>query len=179
MESRIDRYIDGELSAKEAEALETEAAFDAGLRLKLARARIVKDSLAGIPSYECPPDVEDAILKSVATHRASDRGPVDRMSGDRGLGHLHRRLVPALGVFLLIAGLALFVMPRIGTPSESYTNAEVQQALQEVRYALGIVGHAGATTAGSVRDEVFENNTLETLRIAVTRALGSDNQTNR
>ena len=169
MDSRFDRYIDDELSEQERVAFENEAAADAELRRELERAMLVKQVLGSVPSHKCPPDVEDAVLRSITRQRPQDRTATCRRWS----------LVPALGVFLLLAGIALFLAPRAEPPAETYTTAEVQQALHDVQYALGIVGYAGATTAGSVREEVFQNNTMENLRLVIRRALLSDNHTNQ
>lgn len=163
MESRIDAYLDGELSAAEREAFLAEARADAALGGELELARRLQATFRALPRPEAPPDLAPSVLDRA--RRASDR------ENRRPLAR-SRYLVSGLSAAAMIVIAILLVVPGRppGIDATMYSDEDVAQALEDVQWALAFVSHMGERTGRIVRDEALVGRTIEPVRSALDGA---------
>lgn len=162
MDTRVDEYLDGELSGAESASLLSDAASDPALRADLERAVLLRDALRSMPHHECPPEVV-VRAHAAAKQRRTDRAarPALRRSGVA--------VAALLGAAIL---LIVAVRPTLPEPEPQPTQAEVQQALDDVQLAFALIADAGRRTGRTVREEIIpETRALEIAR----RPLSNDN----
>ncbi len=144
--ANIEAYLDGDLRPADA------------LRFRKGRVLVSEDLERAMKLKRALGDLSSARLSEGATARVlKEAHERDRLArGARFREALRRRWTGSLKPAFSAAALVLLVLlsTRIETPSQP-TDAEVRQALTEVRWALGIVGEAGRQAGSVVRDEAL------------------------
>lgn len=87
---RLDAWLDGELAAPAADALQAHLDACAGCRDELALARRLREALGGeLPMLACPPEVTDRVLEAVAEDAGAlgGEGAGGAAEPSRGLDH--------------------------------------------------------------------------------------------
>lgn len=171
MDDRLEAYVDGDLPADERQAFEVGLRGDPAWQVEVQRARQLQQELRRMPAPACPPEVAVAVADEVqrrARHARRQRW-VARL--DDVLASLAGLLRPALAAAVLTA--LVVTAARIGAPAApaaepAYTQAEVERAAAQVRWALGYVARAGETTGEAVEKEVLR----EHVALPVQHALG-------
>ena len=152
MDARVEAYLDDELPAAERLLFEQGLA-DAHWDAELFVARQIRDGLCTLPEPVCPPHVAEAVLAQV-------RREVRASWLERFHTWMQQQFMvlwqPALAmtvVVMLVVSAALVGRP--ATPEPAYADAEVEQALAEIKLALGYVSEASRQTGKVVRDDVI------------------------
>ncbi len=156
LDTRIEAYLDGELTDEEQQRFERLLEDDASSQQELTWAISIRDELRAIPEPAYPRHLEKAIMNEVLQDARS--GYWTRFLS--GLGALFlpgSMLKPALatGMLLVLAMSLVFIInrPNIPVPEpEAISQAEVEQALEEAKWALGYVSKTGRLTGSSMQD---------------------------
>jgi anti-sigma factor RsiW len=166
---RIDALLDGELSEDDEAVLMAEAAQDPALQAEIDAALRLKATLQSIPAPEPDPAMKQELMHRIS--RTTDRAPQRRV----------RKFAPVASALAMIT-IALVLIVTDGRPTEDqylYTEAEVEQALADVQWALGYVSHMGERAGKIVRDEAIVGRTIEPVRAALDRANRIENNDNQ
>lgn len=155
-DERVESYVDGLLPIEELEAFEARLGEDERLREDVSAARLVVSVLRSMPEEECPSVVTDRVLE-FARSSESGRGEmttfgrVDRPAVRR---YTPLRLVRA-ATFVAAACLAIFMLvgKDAATSDAAYSDAEVQRALKEAKFALALVSDAGRDAGRAIRTD--------------------------
>lgn len=176
----------GGLEPAERAALEAHAAGCPDCRAELALARRLRQGLRdGLPLLSCPPEVSAEVLRiarlEAEAEAARDRG----RSGSEGRlsqrlrawltggGTLRPALVAAALLLLLLAGPLLYrtvagpgdtagERPGVAgggsepAPGDTFTEAEVAEAEEQVRLVLAYVASVGRDAGRAVQEDVFD-----------------------
>ena len=148
-EELIEPFLDGELSPEQRRIVLDAAAGDASFARELALARSIREALRSVPSVQAPPD----LLPDVIRHARQDarRQFVSRVRSWFSELDLRPALVTAtLVVAVVLAGQ--WGRPAAPAPDQ----AEVAEALEQIKWTLGLVSEVGQVTAVHLRDDVFE-----------------------
>ena len=169
---RIEAYLDAELDAASAERLESHAATCVSCRRELEHARLVLGELRGLPLVECPPRVSEAVLAQVRERAAAQSGA---SVAPPAAGLPSWWALAAAALIALAAGIAALTLPfadrRVEAPERSavYTQAELEQAEQDLRFALAYFGGIARKAGMTLRDDVIADRVLEPPRRAMAR----------
>ncbi len=164
---RIESYIDGELPEAERALFAERLLHDAELRRQVALAERVSLSLAAVERPLCSEEM-------VARVEAISQGVSGSGSGMRILSQRSPRVTPLrllrwpVGI-AACAALSLMVIRGIGgfpettdtvldPASETYTQAEIDAALVEAKFALAVVSDAGRHAGTTVREAVIQRH---------------------
>lgn len=155
----LDAYLDGELSPEERRLVTRHLEVCADCRETLRANRAVRDAFHSHRQVTAPPKVMQGALERIhaASPRAADRPPLRSSSA-------HRQARPrwVMVAAAACAALALVVGLWLTRPASSPVDApplasaeEVAQARAELKYTLGLVGHAQSRAGRVVRDDVL------------------------
>jgi hypothetical protein len=173
-DERVDTFVDGELSPEEMVQFEEALAVGVGNEDVLL-ARRIRNGLHALPQPVLRPEVSRFILEQVrADVRVSRRGWL-RQLVEREWASLFQ---PALTMAVLLMIVVSAVL--VGRPpmkQENISQAEVEQALAEARWALGYISHVSKETGSSVRSEVLEAHVVRPVRHALGAALNEQSET--
>ncbi len=167
LDDRIEAYLDGELPAEESRRFEQLLEQDDLSQQSLSWAISIRDELRAIPAPDCSPDLQTAIMNEVR----KDAWEARKSRFSSGLGAFLQGLFPqqwrpalATLTLLVIASVLVFFINRT-TPwqsthgeisqqvsQEDISQAEVEQALEEAKWALGYVSKTGRLTGTSMQD---------------------------
>ncbi|MFK7847449.1 MAG: anti-sigma factor [Rhodothermales bacterium] len=163
LDDRTEAYLDGELSIEEHNQFERLLQQDNDWQQEVSWAVTIRDELRAVPTPEPSPDLRKAILNEVRKDAWSNfrsrlfsgfGGEFLRDTLFRG-AFLQWRPVLATLTLLVVASTFVFVINRPGTPTpdpEMISQAEVEQALAEAKWALGYVSKTGRLTGTSMQD---------------------------
>lgn len=163
MDPRIDAFLDDELKEDRLTDFQADLQSDDDLQSEFSRAVAVQTALRNLPTYGCPEYVKQRVMEEVRPVRR-ERPPLKR-----GL----RVYAPGLATLLIIASLAIGYRSTMVAEQEP-TQAEVQQALEDVRLAFALVADVGRTTGQKLRDEALIHHTVEPVRGAVRRIINEE-----
>ena len=155
----VDAYLDGDLSDAELARFEAHLSGCPVCRDELELAREVAGVFADLPRLECPPEV----IERVEVQR---RGVGGGASSD---GWSWAQAATLLGILAagLLAGL-IFLGDR-EPPPPTPTMAELQEAEEELRFALAYFGGIARKASLTLRDDVLSDRVLEPPRRALQR----------
>ena len=151
LDDRMEAFVDGSLSAEDADHFDEIALMDEEIKRQLDLAQAISAGLNEMDDIECP----EFISKHVMAHVRND---VKRSFFERFrlfFGALSvSRFKPVLAMALLI--IVVVSSTRI-VQNTSAPTAEVTQALDEVKWTLAFLSDVGNTTANAVKESVIEN----------------------
>lgn len=150
-EERVEAFVDGELSADELKVFETRLAADATLQQSVNDARTVISVLRTASRAHCPDVVSDRVLQLARGGSLPDTGLERRDRQALRRVPILRRVTVRTVAIAAAACLAVLLFLKQPAPPENYSEAEVQQALREAKYALAIVSNASKETAKTIR----------------------------
>ena len=169
MDARVEAYLDDALPADERVRFEQGLA-DAHWDAELFLARQIRDGLRALPEPVCPPDVTAAVLAQV--RREARASWLERFHAwmQQQFMVLWQPALAMTVVLMLVVSAALIGRPT--PPAPAYAEAEVEQALAEIKLALGYVSEASRQTGKVVRDDVIAERVVG--RMLNTRQQPSD-----
>lgn len=166
MDARVEPYVDGDLPADERDAFEAILAESPHWQAQVQHAQRIRDALHALPELTCPPQVTDAVLHET---RRRANGSASTAWWTR----LWRALETdgATGWRPALVGLALVLVvvtsivvsdgwldgDRSATPT-GYTEAEIEQAEAEAKWALAYVAQVSQKTSTTIERDVLEEN---------------------
>ena len=152
LNDHLEAYLDGDLSAEETHRVETMLAEHPQWQEELTLAITIRDELRNLPRPACPPQLSAEVLGAVRRDAIQSR--VDRINSFlRGIWTLPWQ--PVLVTMTVVLAVVVFLVSRpapIPTPGENITQAEVDQALDEIKWTLGYVSKTSRMTGESVQD---------------------------
>jgi len=171
----VEAFVDDALSSDEKERFEALLAAGIG-EADVELARRIRDGLHALPRPALRPEISRFVLEQArAEVRASRRGWL-RQFVEREWASLLR---PALTMAVLLVAVVLAVL--IGRPpvhpQEAISQADVERALAEARWALAYVSHVSRETGSSVRNEVLEAHVVRPVRHALGAVLDERSET--
>jgi len=143
MDDSIERYVDRDMTNGERESLELLMAETPDLQRQVALAFEIKRSLRTMPEPECPDHVVRAIYD--ATSR----------SGPLSMIRLAQPLAQAVAAACLLIALSLWMQP-LDRPSD----ADVDQAVEDAKWALTFVSDMGRTSSQDNRTEILASGVV-------------------
>jgi len=152
-EDRVEAYVDGDLSADEHARFEERLGSDTTLQQSVNDARAVVSTLRTVRGAACPDDVTLRVLQQVRESEAAKQPAVraDRSAVVHRLPLLRRVPMRTVAVAAAACLAALLFLKQPNSPAQTYSDAEVQQALREAKYALAIVSNASRETVRTIR----------------------------
>lgn len=159
-DERVEAYVDADLPPAEMSVFAERLRRDGDLRRQVAIAERISLSLAARPRPVALPPLRDRLAAIPTT---PDR--FDRRSA--GLSVVRMLRWPA---GLAAAAALAFLTIRIGIDAPThgavpaatpYTQAEIDKALREAKYALAIVSDAGKHAGQTVRETVIRRNVVD------------------
>lgn len=177
MDVRIEAYLDGALSPDEQTRFEEALDASADWRTELFLAQQIRDALHALPEPVCPPHVTEAVLAQVR-HEARFSW-LERFHAwmEQQLAALWQPALAMSVVLLLVVSASLIGRPT--TPTPTYADAEVQQALAEVKMALGMLSEVSRQTGKVVREDVIAEHVVGNVQNAFNTRQHRTNDTQR
>lgn len=179
MDDRLEAYVDGDLPPDELQAFAAAMQVDPAWQAEVARARRVRAALKHLPQPACPPAVTHAVMVEVEQRAQAARRQNWTRLIDRLLAATDGLLRPALTMAVLVA--LVVTAARLGAPSgelttarQLYTQAEVERAAVQVRWALGYLADVGETTGEAVQEEVLREHVTRPVQNALDDVLTDD-----
>lgn len=173
----IERFVDGELTAAEADFVRAHAAACPACREELARAREVVRELRRLPPLSCPPQVTAAVLARAAAEAGEERpaAPRSHQTSRRGGGWWRRLSAapawrPLWGPALAAAAAAAFLASALllphpaPSPAGTMSAAELAETEQEIKLAFAYIGRVGRQAGDRVSDEMVDQVLTPTRR---------------
>lgn len=157
LDDRIEAYLDDDLPEEERRQVERLLDDNVPGRQSLSWAITIRDELRALPTPACSPDLQKNIMKEV--RREAWSGYRTRFRSGFALflqGPFAKQWRPAIATLMLlvVATVVVFVInrPNLPEPSQEISQAEVDQALAEAKWALGYVSKTGRLTGTSMQD---------------------------
>jgi len=151
-DDRLEAWLDGELGDTDAERFASLLSSDDWLQSETDRARLISAEFDAMADAKCPDEVTKAVMAHVRRDWlfALPRRLAEGFSRMTSAG-----LRPALAVFLLLVVVISSIQIVRGPGAASSEDAEVAQALQDVKMALAVLADASQTTGTTVGDGVI------------------------
>ncbi|NBC17626.1 MAG: hypothetical protein GVY18_09970 [Bacteroidetes bacterium] len=166
IDDRIDAYLDGDLPEDERAAVEQHLAVHPDAKAEVTLARRVRDGLRALPEPTCPDRVTRTVLAEVHRRQRADRFQRLRAWIERQWLQFWQPAL-AMSVLLLLIATALLVGQPPQPSPNAVADAEVQHALDEVRWTLAYLSDVSQQAGASVRDEVLERRVVAPMHRAV------------
>lgn len=163
MDAHVEAYLDGELSAENAELFERRLHVESDWNNEVVLARHVRDGLRTLPSPACPPQVTQAVIAETRRRDRAARRQQVLAWIDRVWGQTWQPALAMSVLLLLVISAVLLGRPPQPTPQ----TAEVEQAMAEVKWALAYVSDVGRQTGETVRSEVLEERVVSSMNAAI------------
>lgn len=156
MAARVEAYVDDDLPPAERARFEAALADDPAWQHEVALARRIQVGLRALPAPPCPPRVLAALPHADRPPRPA---PLPRRRWPT--------LRPALAGLALVGMVALSALPgRRPAPPPPVAEAEVEQALADVKWTLAYLSSVSRRTGEAVRRDV-EDRVVAPARAAV------------
>lgn len=179
MDARLEAFLDGTLPAADREACAAALRADPAWQAELALARRIRQGLHALPVEPCPPAVTAAVLAHARRH-AAPPWPERLAAWIDAQAAVLGRPVLAMAVLVLVVVAASLVGRPQPAPQTlaAASEAEVEQALAEVRWTLAYLSEVGRQTGRSVRRDVLEERVVAPVHeaIAAPRSRFQDHQ---
>ena len=165
VQEHADEYVDGTLQSEIALVFERCTQLYPACADEVRTARLVKEGLQSISSLTCPDHIVDNVFDRISQERS--------ITGRRAPNLLLSFLQPGWKPAFATAAVAVVVlMLTLQTPAEpDYTQAEIDQALREVKWTLAYLGDVGKRTSSTIRDEVLVSHVVTPINESVRIAL--------
>jgi hypothetical protein len=149
VQEHADEYVDGALDAGVARLVEHYGRKYPECAQEIEVARMVRDGLRSIEAPPCPESVVTSVFSRISMSR---RNAVRKAISEKFvLLQPMWRPVLALGAVVVVV-LAILVREPV---SQEYSQAEIDQALREVKWTLAYLGDVGKRTGETIRDDVL------------------------
>jgi anti-sigma factor RsiW len=175
VEPWLAQYVTGDLPNTSSTQVREHLQQCSSCREELARERLLRDSLAGLPERSCPPPLRQQILAAATTSPPrNSRRERSRLWPRLRLG----QLIPATAVILAAAILLINRQPdpQVREPDPVYSAAEIQaarlQAKWSLKMALEIVNQSEREAAAAVFGKQFPQALRKSLRKAIQPSEG-------
>jgi hypothetical protein len=170
----VEAFVDGELSPDVMAQFEEALAVGVGGEDVLL-ARSIRNGLHALPQPVLRPEVSRFVLEQVrADGREQRRGWLQQFVEREWAGLLQPTLAMAM---LLLFVFSAVLVGRPPVQQENISQAEVEQALAEAKWALAYISHVGKETGSSVRSDVLEAHVVQPVRHALSAALNEQPET--
>jgi anti-sigma factor (TIGR02949 family) len=164
----IEAYLDGDLTADAAAALERHLDSCPQCTEELAWARRVRRELRALPPLACPPEVTERVMAEVHSDgEAAGTVTPFRRPGSPATSRWPLRFAAAAAVLLAI--LTGTVLLRPITPETQYTAAELAQAEEDARLALAVLSAIQRRAGDKIRQDVLVKRVVEPPQAALSR----------
>lgn len=163
----VDDYVDGNLPDKEAALLTEHCAECESCAVELELALAVKDGLDALSMIACPDEVTDRVFE-----RVSNPQPVTESRKDHALMTLLKPIWRPVSIAAAAAAVVLMMVSVSVDTEPGPSQAEVDQALREAKYALAVINDAGRRTGAQVGTEV-RNTIVAPIKKALTEDTGN------
>lgn len=151
-DAKLEAWLDGDLSAIDGARFEKLLASDEWLQNESDLARSISDTFASMDDVRCPDDVTAQIMTHVRRDWVMQ---LPRRLKD-GFGRMASAgLRPALAMMLLLVVVISSTWISRNPAVPTGQDAEVAQALEDVKMALAVLADAGRTTGTTVSNEVI------------------------
>lgn len=175
----LETYLDGELSVEDAQKLEAFVEIDGDAKRELLFARLVGQRLRELPQPACPPEVTRAIMTEA---RADARKSFVRRLRAAASSSWHTIVRPSLAVGVFVGIVVVGALAGRPTSDESSptlaadeaTQEEIEQGLNEAKWALAYVSNVGRRTATTIRDDVLDEHVVQPVNRALSAAFDND-----
>ncbi len=149
LDDRIEAHLDGDLKPGEVDGFDEIAMMDEDLARELNLARSISSTLASMPDESCPEEVTRGVMAHV--RRDVRRSFFNRLRASLNWQGV-ARLKPAIAMALLLIVVLSSVIVGRNSP---VPDAEVAQALADVKMALAYLSDAGRTTGTAVKQDII------------------------
>lgn len=166
MDAHVEAYLDGDLAVDERADFEHGLAAGSDWEAELFLAGQIRDGLRALPRPACPPRVTEAVLAQVRREVHATWKDQFRNRLQQQLGALWQPALAMTVLLLLVVSAALIGRP--AQPQDTFAEAQVQQALVEVQWALGYLSEVSRETGKVVRDEVIADRVVSPVQQALT-----------
>lgn len=151
-DDRLEAWLEGDLDATDGERFEQLLASDDWLRQESGRARMISDAFAAMDNVKCPDDVTAHVMSHVRRDWVMQL-PLRLRDGFARMASAGLR--PALAMALLLVVVISSTWITRAPVGPAGQEAEVAQALEDVKMALAVLADAGRTTGNTVSHEVI------------------------
>ena len=155
LDDRIEAYLDGSLPPNELQRFKALVAGNEEVQHAIDVARLISASLRSIPDEPCP----DFVSRNVMAHVRQDlrRSAWQRVeSFFMGIRMTYLKHVFAVAALVLIVVSSTQIGGRVGMTS-AQSEAEVSQALDDVKWTLAYLSGVGKNTGTTVKANVIED----------------------
>jgi len=178
-DERVEPYLDGELPDAERRRFSERLRHDVALRAQVAFAEQISLTLAASGAVKCSDDLAARLESIPRLATTTEAGLSSRVMPLRVIRANERpragflpmspaaRSAAVAASFVALFAFAAVLLTRVPADSELdtndqavYTEAEVEQALRDARYALAWVSEAGRHAGTSVIEPVIERNVV-------------------
>lgn len=167
---RIEGYLDGDLAGEDLLRFERELETSFALREELAQAQKTLAEIRALPRLECPDRVTERIYRATVDAPRGEREPLRGRFSFWGW--------PSLGFAACAAALLVVLSLNRGPfkgPAKAlapvYTEAEIEQAEQQLRSTFAYLAGVGVRTGAFVGEEVLRAGFVRPVR-ETARAIG-------
>lgn len=162
---RMEAWLDGDLD--EAEAVRIRHHIDACPECRAERrfAEDVQDQLGGLPSFDIPSHVLDAVAKQTGGEPGSKStaGWIPRWTSGR---------VAAAAAIGAIALLIALIVPEVRRPSPRLSAEEVEAVADQTRLALAYLSDLTKRAEAQAASRIFEDRVAISRLTSMSRTLG-------
>ncbi len=160
---RLEEWMDGDLGSEDGAAIEShiEGCAECGREHRLAVE--IQSGLRSFPVHTLPPNLADAAVASA--EKADSQAPIHRhwWGGSRPVA------VVAAAAAVVIA--VVLIRPWYQPEPVSYSEQEVQRAVEETKLALGYIGSVARRAELKARDRVFQDRAVSSTVQGISRSL--------
>jgi anti-sigma factor RsiW len=165
----IDARLSGRLPAARTAVVDAHLQRCPACHAELELAAAIRSELSGLPRFDAPPRVIEAIRRQV---REVGSPPQARPSGRSAGGRFRARAALAAAAAAAFALAAVLMLPgRILRTSQHASAVEVAQATAEARFAFSLVAGAATTAQDELRHGVLGDRVMAPALRGLSRAV--------
>lgn len=176
LQELLDGFLDGTLTTEQVETVERLCREVPECAKERELALLARESLRSVKVPAVPSSVSRQVLAQV-------RRKAFAAWRDRVLAALAFVSLPVWRPVLAVATLVIAVWltfsvvrrPDIPIEPETYSRAEIDRALEEVKWTLGYLGQVGRKTGTLVRDDVLEPHVVSPISNTILSAIETPN----
>ncbi len=170
-DSCVEAFVDQELSDEDRRSFEDRLAIDPILKRKTDLARQIAQSLRDLPGFEMPPSILTAVNSQIektdtAASINTTRTPLRLVRPSRKIvwASIAAAAVIVVAINILPAGL-----PDGGSGTDQPSQAEVDRALEEVKWTLALV-----SDIGNERQQIVNGHIVQPVQRAMSFVLNDE-----